>query len=54
VEEQLARWQAGEASGRFGDPKEFGAVCAFLCSIHAGYLTGQNLLMDGGTYPGTF
>ena len=33
---------------------EFGAVCAFLCSIQAGYLTGQNLLIDGGAYPGTF
>jgi 3-oxoacyl-[acyl-carrier protein] reductase len=53
-EEQLARWRAGEVSGRFGRPEEFGAVCAFLCSTHAGYITGQNLLMDGGTYPGTF
>jgi 3-oxoacyl-[acyl-carrier protein] reductase len=53
-EEQLARWRAGEVSGRFGKPEEFGAVCAFLCSTHAGYITGQNLLMDGGTYPGTF
>ncbi len=39
---------------RFGTPEEFGAVCAFLCSQHAGYLTGQNILLDGGTYPGTF
>jgi 3-oxoacyl-[acyl-carrier protein] reductase len=39
---------------RFGTPEEFGAVCAFLCSVHAGYLTGQNLLLDGGAYPGTF
>ena len=54
AEEQLARWRDGEVSGRFGDPEEFGAVCAFLCSTKAGYLTGQNLLMDGGTYPGTF
>jgi 3-oxoacyl-[acyl-carrier protein] reductase len=53
-EEQLARWRAGEVSGRFGKPEEFGAVCAFLCSANAGYVTGQNLLMDGGTYPGTF
>jgi 3-oxoacyl-[acyl-carrier protein] reductase len=53
-EEQLARWRAGEVSGRFGKPEEFGAVCAFLCSAHAGYITGQNLLLDGGTYPGTF
>ena len=39
---------------RFGTPEEFGAVCAFLCSQHAGYLTGQNILVDGGSYPGTF
>jgi 3-oxoacyl-[acyl-carrier protein] reductase len=41
-------------SQRFGTADEFGAVCAFLCSAHAGYITGQNLLMDGGAYPGTF
>ena len=39
---------------RFGSSEEFGAVCAFLCSVPAGYITGQNLLMDGGAYPGTF
>jgi len=39
---------------RFGTPEEFGAVCAFLCSVHAGYITGQNWLLDGGSYPGTF
>jgi 3-oxoacyl-[acyl-carrier protein] reductase len=39
---------------RFGTAEEFGAVCAFLCSAQAGYLTGQNLLLDGGAYPGTF
>ena len=41
-------------SGRFGGPQEFGAACAFLCSVHAGYITGQNLLLDGGAYPGTY
>jgi 3-oxoacyl-[acyl-carrier protein] reductase len=41
-------------SGRFGTADEFGAFCAFLCSVHAGYMTGQNLLLDGGAYPGTF
>jgi 3-oxoacyl-[acyl-carrier protein] reductase len=41
-------------SGRFGDPREFGAICAFLCSVHAGYIAGQNILVDGGAYPGTF
>jgi 3-oxoacyl-[acyl-carrier protein] reductase len=39
---------------RFGNPQEFGAICAFLCSVHAGYMTGQNVLADGGAYPGTF
>ena len=39
---------------RFGTPEEFGQACAFLCSMHAGYITGQNILMDGGAYPGTF
>ena len=39
---------------RIGTPDEFGATCAFLCSVHAGYIVGQNLLMDGGQYPGTF
>jgi 3-oxoacyl-[acyl-carrier protein] reductase len=44
----------GTPAGRFGDPREFGAVCAFLCSTHAGYIAGQNILVDGGAYPGTF
>ena len=39
---------------RFGTPEEFGAICAFLCSTHAGYMTGQNVLADGGAYPGTY
>ncbi|KAF3999972.1 SDR family oxidoreductase [Glaciimonas immobilis] len=39
---------------RFGNAAEFGAMCAFMCSAHAGYLTGQNILLDGGAYPGTF
>jgi 3-oxoacyl-[acyl-carrier protein] reductase len=41
-------------AGRFGTPEEFGEACAFLCSAQASYLTGQNLLIDGGIYPGTF
>lgn len=40
--------------GRFGDPAEFGELCAFICSAQAAYITGQNLLIDGGTYPGTY
>jgi 3-oxoacyl-[acyl-carrier protein] reductase len=39
---------------RFGDPAEFGAACAYLCSAQAGYITGQNLLIDGGTFAGAF
>lgn len=41
-------------SKRFGTPEEFGDACAFLCGARAGYMTGQNLLLDGGAYPGTF
>lgn len=44
----------GTPARRFGDPLEFGRTCAFLCSGHAGYITGQNVLIDGGAYPGTF
>jgi len=47
-----ARRRANPAA-RFGDPAEFGATCAFLCSAQAGYITGQNLLLDGGAFPGT-
>jgi 3-oxoacyl-[acyl-carrier protein] reductase len=39
---------------RYGRPAELGAYCAYLCSTHAGFITGQNLLIDGGSYPGTF
>jgi 3-oxoacyl-[acyl-carrier protein] reductase len=46
--------QAQIPAGRYGLPHEFGAVCAFLCSVHAAYMTGQNVLVDGGAYPGTF
>ena len=50
-------WRArGEANPakRYGRPGELGAYCAFLCSEHAGFITGQNLLIDGGSYPGTY
>lgn len=40
-------------AGRFGDPHEFGELCAFVCSAQAGYMTGQNFLIDGGAFPGT-
>ncbi|MBX3608775.1 MAG: SDR family oxidoreductase [Hydrogenophaga sp.] len=45
---------AANPAGRFGDPEEIGAWCAFLASRFAGYTTGQSLLVDGGDYPGTF
>ena len=41
-------------AGRFGDPAEFGDACAYLCSAQAGFITGQNILLDGGAFPGTF
>jgi 3-oxoacyl-[acyl-carrier protein] reductase len=53
VEVALAEAKAAETAGRFGTPEEFGAICAFLCSQHAGYIVGQNLLVDGGMYSGT-
>jgi 3-oxoacyl-[acyl-carrier protein] reductase len=53
--EDLARQRAdANPAKRFGNIEEFGAACAFLCSAHAGFITGQNLLMDGGAFPGTF
>ncbi|NVK44398.1 MAG: SDR family oxidoreductase [Oceanospirillaceae bacterium] len=56
VSADQVRQQQMQASpaGRFGDPAEFGALCAFLCGAQAGFITGQNLLLDGGAYPGTF
>jgi len=53
AELEKVRIQANPAK-RFGNIEEFGAACAFLCSTHAGFITGQNLLMDGGAFPGTF
>ena len=41
-------------AGRLGDPDEFGQLCAYLASAQAGYITGQNFLIDGGTFPGAF
>jgi len=56
VSAEQVRQQQMQANpaGRFGDPAEFGAMCAFLCGTQAGFITGQNLLLDGGAYPGTF
>ncbi|MGE5467186.1 MAG: SDR family oxidoreductase [Ignavibacteria bacterium] len=53
-EAALASRVAAIPAGRIGDPEEFGAACAWLCSAQAGYITGQNWLLDGGAYPGTF
>ena len=53
-EEAAAQRAATIPARRFGKPDEFGAACAFLCSAHAGYITGQNLLIDGGTFSGAF
>jgi 3-oxoacyl-[acyl-carrier protein] reductase len=54
VEEVRAQQQALVPAGRYGTPQEFGALCAFICSQQASYITGQNLLTDGGAYPGTY
>ena len=54
VDEIVAARAAVPPARRLGHSDEFGATCAFLCSVHAGYITGQNVLMDGGMYPGTF
>jgi 3-oxoacyl-[acyl-carrier protein] reductase len=50
----MAQARLAVPAGRLGAPPEFGAVCAFLCSVHAGFIVGQNVLVDGGSYPGTF
>ena len=54
LDEVVAATREGVPAGRIGTPAEFGATCAFLCSVHAGYIVGQNVLIDGGAYPGTF
>ena len=52
-EKAMETRKAGVPAKRFGQPEEFGAAAAFMCSAHAGFITGQNLLLDGGIYPGT-
>ncbi len=53
VEEEIAHRAAANPAGRVGEPDEFGAACAFLCSAHAGYIVGQNILLDGGAFNST-
>jgi 3-oxoacyl-[acyl-carrier protein] reductase len=50
VDEEVAERGKQNPTGRVGDPREFGAACAFLCSAQAGYIVGQNLLLDGGAF----
>ena len=52
TEDEVVRVCGTIPAGRFGQPEEFGALAAFLCSTHASYLTGQNIVLDGGAYPG--
>jgi 3-oxoacyl-[acyl-carrier protein] reductase len=54
LEQAIAEKQRAIPAGRLGDPAEFGDACAYLCSAQASYVTGQNFLIDGGAYPGTF
>jgi len=54
VEEVKRELEKAIPAGRFGNPEELGELCAYLCSAQAGYITGQNFLIDGGIYPGTF
>lgn len=51
-EEARAKRERSIAAKRLGTTEEFGAACAFLCSVQAGYITGQSILIDGGAYPG--
>ncbi|GLK55418.1 3-oxoacyl-[acyl-carrier protein] reductase [Methylopila capsulata] len=53
-EEVADKRRGGNPAKRFGQPEEFGQLCAYLCSAQAGYVTGQNILIDGGGFPGAF
>ncbi|HVM98426.1 MAG TPA: SDR family oxidoreductase, partial [Candidatus Acidoferrales bacterium] len=52
IDQAYEQIRASIAARRLGRPEELGAACAFLCSSHAGFISGQNLQLDGGTYPG--
>ena len=53
VDQLIASRGKANPAGRVGDPEEFGLFCAFLCGAKAGFITGQNILLDGGAFPGT-
>ncbi|SFL82955.1 3-oxoacyl-[acyl-carrier protein] reductase [Bradyrhizobium sp. NFR13] len=53
IDEILAKRAAENPAGRFGDADEFGQACAWLCSAKSGFITGQNIVLDGGAFPGT-
>jgi len=53
IEQVMTARKAAVPAGRFGEPEEFGQACAFLCGAKSGFISGQNLVMDGGMYPGT-
>ena len=54
LEQAYAEMATSIAAGRLGTPEEVGAACAWLCSAQAGFVSGQNLSLDGGSYPGVF
>lgn len=54
LDQAYAEMAASIAAGRLGTPEEFGAACAFLCSAQASFVSGQNLQIDGGSYPGVY
>jgi 3-oxoacyl-[acyl-carrier protein] reductase len=54
LEQAYAEMAASIAAGRLGTPEELGAACAWLCSAQASFVSGQNLSLDGGSYPGVF
>jgi 3-oxoacyl-[acyl-carrier protein] reductase len=53
VDQMIAERAKMNPAGRVGDPEEFGLFCAFLCGAKAGFITGQNIVLDGGAFPGT-
>jgi 3-oxoacyl-[acyl-carrier protein] reductase len=53
IEAVREEWRSRNPAGRFGTAEEFGRFCAFMCSAQAGYFTGQNVVLDGGAFPGT-